>query len=38
MKAYLVNLNVVILAEDEDNAKKEAMRVSPNIHKEDLNV
>lgn len=33
MKAFLVNIDVVVIAEDEDKAKKEAMRVAPDIHK-----
>lgn len=36
MKAFLVNIDVVVRAEDEDEAKKEAMRVAPDIHKGEL--
>ena len=36
MKAYLVNIDVIILAKDEDEAKKDAMRIAPNIHKEEI--
>ena len=35
MKAYLVNIDVIILAKDEDEARKDAMRIAPFIHKEE---
>lgn len=33
MRAFLVNIDVVVCAKDKDEAEKEAMRVAPDIHK-----
>ena len=35
-KAYLVNIDIVLLADSEEEAKKEVMRVAPQIHMDEV--